>query len=124
MSRDSLVTALQMSGSASLEVTEDRPVHDCREQLIGAAQEIDVRISMKRHTDGHERVVATVLTEEEAERQIERDAIFRSVNRIRTGINILESGEVDTRPINDEVLDLIDIADELETYAREISSGG
>lgn len=123
---DDLVKALRDHGVAQLEVTEDRSVRSCRTKLIEAARTADVRIAMKRVVErdpDFEKVVATVLSPEEAEKQQERDVIFRSVNRIRTGLDILTSGQIDTTPINDEVLDLKDIADELEEYARQISGG-
>ncbi len=120
-----LVRALQDRGTARLEVTRDRPVRLCRKLLIEAAVEADVRIEMKREVESDppfEQVVARVLSPAEAEVQIQRDAIFRAVNRIRTGVEVLQT--VDTSDILDEVLDLTDIADELEQYARQISGGG
>lgn len=122
-----LVEQLQEDGTAWLEVTPDRPVWRCRTALIAAAQQIDVRIRMKRLAERDPpfiRMVATVLTGEEARLAQERDTIFRVVNHLRANIRALDEGTTSTELLEDSIGDLGDIADELEDYARKLVSRG
>lgn len=75
---------------------------------------------MKRLLDP-ERIVATVLTPEESERQMERDFLFRAVNDMRSAL--MQSGKPKTKLSTDEAQDLAYIAEDLEDYAREIGGG-
>lgn len=117
-----LVEALQGSGGAVVVVTREISQRAARGRLIEAARRAGVRISMKRTIDDHgdSCVIATVLADGDAELQRVRDVIFRGVNRIRTGLEILTSGSIDTGPIDDQVFDLREIANELEEFARTL----
>jgi hypothetical protein len=113
-----LERALRDKGTARIEVTPDRSVYQCRQVLIEAAKSADVRISMKRVFEKDptfELVVATVLSPEEAQRQVDRVMIFAAVNDLRA-----IADEVNQKAHRD---DLHDISDELEEYARKLSSG-
>ena len=117
---DRLTTQLQRDGHSVLFVEKGVTARDCRNTLIEAAKKVGVRIGMKRKLDP-ERIEATVLSPEEAERQMERDFLFRAVNDIRA--IILHKGSIKTKLTTDESQDLVYIAEDLEDYAREISSG-
>lgn len=117
---DRLTTQLQETGHTVLYVEKGKTARDCRNELIAAAKSVGVRISMKRKLDP-ERVVATVLTPEESERQMERDFLFRAVNDMRA--ILLHKGNVKTKLTPDEAQDLVYVAEDLEDYAREISGG-
>jgi hypothetical protein len=122
---EELVKDLTSRGETSLEVTDSRPVRVCRTQLIEAARRANVRIAMTRNAGAAGTFIeARVLDETEAELQRIRDTIFRGVNRIRTGLEILTSGTIDTEPITDQVEDLKEIVNELEEYAKDLMVSG
>lgn len=120
MTPDQLATRLQETGTATLYPAPGQTARDCRNILIDAAKKIDVRIGMKRMLDP-ERIVATALTPEESERQMERDFLFRAVNDMRSAL--MHSSKPKTKLTPDEAQDLAYIAEDLEDYAREIGGG-
>ncbi len=116
-----LVDALRDKGNVTVAVG-DRTVDSTRFLLKEAANRAKVRISMKTFKNPEHVIRARVLNSEDDEKQYTRDTIFRAVNHIRSEIEVLDSGAIDTSEIDEDIEDLKDIANSLEEYARELFS--
>lgn len=123
---DQLINDLRTEGEATVPILPGTGTQAARTLLIGAARAAGIRVRVHRSTDPTAplTMVAEALTPAAAIAQARRGSLLRAAKQVTDAAKILESelvstGVTDEYDVRGDVLDLKEIAEDLQFAAEE-----